>query len=272
MSVLDWLIPWQPSPAFMVLTATAAILYGLGARRRKPGLSRQIAFWTGLVLTYLAMQSRVDFYAEHAFVVHRAQHLVLHHLGPFLIVLAYPGVQWRSGMPLSWRVALRRIGRWPPIHGLLRVLLHPFVAVLLFVGLIYFWLWPSIQFMVMIDARLYELMNWSMVLDGLLFWWLVLDSRPKPPAWMAPGVRILTAAAAAMPQILIGAYITFTTKDLYPIYDLCGRVIPGMSAATDQYLGGLIIWIPGAMMTVLAGLLAFRHWVRLSSRGRLDKR
>ena len=64
-----------------------------------------------------------------------------------------------------------------------------------------------------------------------------------------------------LPQILLGAYVTFTRRDLYPIYSVCGRAFGGISPATDQYLGGLITWIPSSMMSVVAALIAMRNWI-----------
>jgi putative membrane protein len=149
------------------------------------------------------------------------------------------------------------------------VLFHPVVAVTLFVGLIYFWLLSPIHFKAMLDWRLYRVMNWSMVLDGLLFWWLVLDPRPAPPARLAPGRRILLVIAAIPPQILLGAYIFFTPHELYPIYSICGRAFTWISPMRDQQVGGLLLWIPGSMMSVIGALIALRHWLRLSARSRL---
>jgi putative membrane protein len=37
----------------------------------------------------------------------------------------------------------------------------------------------------------------------------------------------------------------------------------------DQQIGGLLLWIPGSMMSVIGALVALRHWMRLSARGRL---
>jgi putative membrane protein len=143
------------------------------------------------------------------------------------------------------------------------------VAVALFVGLIYFWLLSPIHFKAMLDYRLYRAMNWSMVIDGLMFWWLVLDSRPAPPARLAPGRRILVVIAAIPPQILLGAYIFFTPHELYPIYSICGRAFTWISPMRDQQIGGLLLWIPGSMMSVIGALVALRHWLRLSARSRL---
>ena len=139
------------------------------------------------------------------------------------------------------------------------MLQQPFLAAFLFVGLVYFWLIPPIHFRAMIDVRLYAVMNWSMVLDGLLFWCLVLDPRPKPPARISYGIRAALAFGVMFPQIVLGAVIAFSRRDLYPYYDLCGRLFPSIGALTDQRIGGIVIWIPPAMMSALAVLLVVNN-------------
>ena len=57
------------------------------------------------------------------------------------------------------------------------------------------------------------------------------------------------------PQIVLGAIIGFSSRDLYPYYDLCGRILPAIGAINDQHIGGIIIWIPPAMMSVIGMLL-----------------
>ena len=272
MNLLSWLIPWDFSPTAIAVIGAAAWLYLRGVRRRPCGFSRQFAFWAGLLLIYAALQTRLDYYAEREFFVHRFQHLLLHHLGPFLVMLAIPGPALRSGLPLRWRRAGSRLLRLAPVRMVCNALLNPWVAALLFFGVIDLWLWPSVHFLAMLDWRMYRLMNWSVTIDGLLFWWMVLDRRPKPPARLAPGARIVVSLAVALPQILVGAYVTFTRADLYPIYDLCGRAFAGISAQQSQTIGGLILWVPSAMMSAVGALVALRNWISLSSRGRLPQR
>ena len=272
---LRWWVPWEPSAIVVVVFALAVWLYWRGARR-SPATApwhRQLLFWLGLFIIYVSLHTHLDYYAEHEFFVNRLQQFGLQHLGPFMVVLAYPGAALRSGLPLRWRVRwLRPFARSAPWRGVSGFLLNPWIASFVFVGVMLFWLWPSVLFYAMLDWRLYRVMNWSMVLAGLLYWWLILDSRPKPPARLSPGMRVLVEMLVMVPLILAGAYITFTAKDLYPIYSLCGRAFNGITPATDQYLGGLILWIPGAMMSVLAAAVAFGHWLSLDSRGRLPSR
>jgi len=271
---LRWWVPWEPSVTAVVAFAGAAWLYWRGARRSPAGAprSRQLLFWLGLFTIYLSLHTHLDYYAEHEFFVNRLQQFGLQHLGPFLVVLAYPGVVLRRGLPLSWRVRwLRPLARSTPVRRIAGFFLNPWIASLLFVGVMLFWLWPSVLFYAMLDWRLYRVMNWSMVVAGLLYWWLILDHRPKPPARLSPGMRVLVEMLVMVPLIVAGAYITFTTVDLYPIYSLCGRAFNGITPATDQYLGGLILWIPGAGMSVLAAIIAFGHWLRLDAKGRLPR-
>ncbi len=273
MAILDWFIPWEFSPTVIVACALAALLYVRGVRHRPPGVARQLSFWVGLVLIYIGLQTRLDYFAEREFFIHRIQHLILHHLGPFLVALSLPGPVLRAGFSLRWRTrVLARIESSRVWRYAADVLFNPWVASILFFGIIYFWLWPSVHFVAMLDWRLYRVMNWSVTIDGLLFWWLVLDRRPCPPARLAPGVRVLVSLAVAVPQILIGALVTFARHDLYPIYDICGRAFPSVSSMSSQMIGGLVLWIPSAMMSVIAALVALRNWMSLSQRGRLPHR
>ncbi|MGA7777759.1 MAG: cytochrome c oxidase assembly protein [Paraburkholderia sp.] len=274
MNLLYWLDPWEPSPTVVIVMSITAILFLRGARKAKVSIARRVSFWFGLVALYIALHTRLDYFFEHEFFMHRAQHLVLHHLGPFFIALSYPGAALRAGIPFTWRQRFVRPAlQAAPVRIALDVLMHPVVACGLFVGLIYFWLLSPIHFVAMLDWRLYRVMNWSMVIDGLMFWWLVLDTRPAPPARLSPGRRVLVVIAAIPPQILLGAFIFFTSHELYSVYSICGRAFTWLSPMRDQQIGGLLLWIPGSMMSVIGALIAMRHWMRLSARGRLrDKR
>src|SRR5690625_7996279 len=96
----------------------------------------------------------------------------------------------------------------------------------------------------MIDCCLYRIMSRSLLISGYMYWNLILDLRPYPPAAMNPWGRVISPLITMTPQIAAGAYIAFTNHDLYPIFDLCGRAIPSITAVQDQAMGGLIIWVP----------------------------
>jgi putative membrane protein len=203
--------------------------------------------------------------------MHRLQQLLLHHVVPLVIVASCPGSVLRAGLPLSWRARLLRPARrswaWRAVSA---VLFNPTVATILFVAFILVWLVPSLQTLAMLDWRVYRFMNWSMIVSGFIYWWLVLDHRPHPPGRMVAGMRVLSPGITMSPQILAGAIITFSRHDMYPIFEVCGRAFT-FNVLTAQMIGGLIIWVPAATVESVGALLAMRHWLRLSRSGRIRR-
>ncbi|CAM9923630.1 unnamed protein product [Chrysoparadoxa australica] len=260
--LLPWESLWPLIAAFMLVLAI--YVRGLGRRSQLSDMPGALGFLTGLAMMYAVMQTHLDYLAQYMFFVHRGQHLVLHHLGPFLIALSAPSAVLAAGSPNWLRTAWQRLTGSLPARAIYRVVQQPVIAGLLFVGLIYFWLIPSVHFDAMLSARYYWLMNLSMAIDGLLFWWLMLDPRPPgaTPVTRGIGVRIAVLCAVMPPQILLGAWIALSRDVIFDVYAVCGRAWP-ISPMVDQQLGGLLTWIPAAMMSVLATLvllrLHFRH-------------
>jgi putative membrane protein len=269
--LLKWLVPWEFSWTFLAVFVAACVLYGRGCRRLRVSRGRRLTFWLGMAAMYLTLHTYLDFYAEHEFFMHRLQQLLLHHVVPLVIVASCPGSVLRAGLPLSWRVRLLRPARrswaWRAVSA---VLFNPTVATILFVAFILVWLVPSMQTLAMLDWRVYRFMNWSMIVSGFIYWWLVLDHRPHPPGRMVAGMRVLSPGITMSPQILAGAIITFSRHDMYPIFEICGRAFT-FNVLTAQMIGGLIIWVPAATVESVGALLAMRHWLRLSRSGRIRR-
>jgi putative membrane protein len=245
-----WL-PWEFSWPVYLATLLALFWYFRGLRNAaaedRPPRWRSISFVTGMGLIYVVLQTHVDYYAQHMFFVHRWAHFVLHHTGPFLIALGCAGPVIRAGMPQFLKPVIDN----RPVRAAMDILQNPVVAPVLFVGLLYFWLIPHVHTQVMLDIGLYNIMNWSMAINGIMFWTLIVDPRPAPPARLSPLIRGLLILVITLPQMLLGAILTLSQTDYYPVYKICGRVLP-FSALSDQHYGGLIIWLPGVMMSLLA--------------------
>ncbi|WP_150910718.1 cytochrome c oxidase assembly protein [Marinobacter halotolerans] len=260
MSWLEYLLPYDFSPLTVLSYMLLLGFYGVGLLRMqdedRPGALRIFAFVLGVMLCYAVMQTRFDYYAQYMFFVHRGQHLILHHIGPILIALSNPlpvMQYWYRKMSPGLKSALR------PVGWVYQVLQYPLMALFLFVGLIYFWLYPPIHFDAMLSRDLYWVMNWSMLLDGLLFWWLIFDPRStaNTPA-LGYGKRMLLLAAAGVLQMILGAWIVFSRDMVYDVYEVCGRAWP-LDPDIDQLVGGILTYIPPAMMSILGILLILRR-------------
>lgn len=256
-----WL-PWEFSWPEYLATALTFLWFARGLKLlpkdQHPPAWRLACFVVGVASFYIVLQTRIDYYAQHMFFVHRWAHFVLHHAGAFLIAMGMSGPVLWAGMPDF----LKPVVKSRPVQAVMNVLQNPVMAPFLFVGLLYFWLIPQIHTRVMLDANLYELMNWTMAINGVMFWSLILDSRGKPPARLSHLMRALLILVIELPQMVLGAILSLSEHDIYPVYTICGRVLD-MTALNDQHYGGLIIWLPGTL-TSFAAMIVVLVTMRLN--------
>lgn len=257
---------WPFTPDIVFGTLIAAVFYGAGLWRAPDTNTQQdkrlwhgVFFYAGLAAIFLALQSPIDTFSEHVFALHQVQHLLLHSLGPMLLMLAVPERPLIAGMP-KW---LRRHVLIPVITGrairaAFSFLSRPAAATFLYVGSLYFWQIPGYHEMTLLDESVHYLMHLSMLFTGLLFFRSIFDPRPAPLG-TGYGARLVMLCAAIAGNILIGAFITFKSAVLYPAYDTLGRLW-NLNALTDELLGGIVIWIPSSMMCVVAALIVIRSW------------
>jgi putative membrane protein len=247
--------PWEFSAVEYLSLSIATLWFFQGLARtpagQRPKAGRRAAFLAGVGSVYLVLQTRYDYWAQHLFLLNRVQHVVMHHLGPFFIALGGVGEVIDRGMP-GWA---RRAVRSRAVAAAMRVLQQPVVAGVLFIGSFFFWLIPPVHFRAMIDDRLYQVMNWTMVVDGILFWVLVLDLRPRPPARTSYAARLTLVIVAMVLQTALGALLAVWPTDLYAYYDLCGRLFPSIGELADQHFGGVVIWIPTGFFSMGALVL-----------------
>jgi putative membrane protein len=259
---LPFFLPWEFSWPIYLATALTLWWFFRGLKilpkAQHPPLWRSICFVAGVASFWIVLETRIDYYAQHMFFVHRWAHFVLHHFGAFFIALGMSGPVLWAGIPGF----LKPIFASRPVQGTVAFLQHPVMAPFLFVGLLYLWLIPELHTRVMLDAHLYELMNWTMAINGVMFWSLILDSRAKPPARLSHLMRAALILVIELPQMVLGAILSLTERDIYPVYTICGRVMD-MTALNDQHYGGLIIWLPGTL-TSFAAMIVVLVTMRLN--------
>ena len=131
------------------------------------------------------------------FFLNRIQAVTLGMAAPFGIAIGWMPDVLRRGAP-SWlgrrfdAIAATRTAKF---------LCHLGPASVLFLLTTDIWLIPPVHFAAMINPTLYAVMNLSCLAGGLLFWLVVLDPRPKPPARFSYLARAAAGFLVMFPQI-----------------------------------------------------------------------
>ncbi len=255
---------WSFDPLILGLSALAFYCFIAGVMRRAKGGRevgpwRQLAFPAGLLLVVAALQSPLDAMADHAFWAHQIQHMLLRVSGPLLMLAAAPQGVIVAGMPRplrKWLIApivrsgpLRTFGRW---------ISAPIPATLIFIASLYVWEIPALHDAALLNDALHYVMHVTMLLAGILFFWVIFDRR-DPPAAAAHGARMLMLAAAGLTQIAIGALTTLKQAIYYPAYDVVGRLWD-IAPLVDETTGGFLMWAPTCMMYLLAVFVVVYRW------------
>lgn len=242
---------WEPS-----VIAGCAGLLGLHFWRVPASAWRRLSFAAGTLVLFLSLCSPLDALGDdYLFSAHMAQHLLLILIVPPLLLFGIPEVEARRWM------------RVPRIAAAERVLGAPWPAWLAAIGTMTLWHLPALYNFALAHEPVHILQHLSFLVTATMFWWPVLG--PLPERRMAPGVSILYLFAAVAENSALGIVITFMRLGHYPAYlhpdDELGALSLirdgwGISAAEDQRLGGLLMWIPGCSVYFVAILGILAHW------------
>jgi len=63
-----------------------------------------------------------------------------------------------------------------------------------------------------------------------------------------------------LPMVVVSIFISMADTVLYPYYAAAPRVWTILTAHADQHLGGLIMWIPGGLVFLVAISVVFFRW------------
>ena len=252
----------NPIPSFGLILAAYLYLTGLSRWHRPTHpISRwqRVSFFAGLVVVFIALQSPIDPIAEHMFSFHQLQHILIRMVAPLLILGGAPLTPMLRGLP-PW--ALQGVVR--PIVGnsLARSayyrLTNPVVATIIFLGVLYLWQVPVSMNLALRNDVVHEFMHLTMMFSGFLFYWLVIDPKPHRSR-LHYGLRVLYLGLIVIPNTMLGVALVFARAPIYSAYVEAGQLF-GMSIMTDQQLGGLLLWVPGDMMSILAAGVVMVLW------------
>ncbi|HZZ92953.1 MAG TPA: cytochrome c oxidase assembly protein [Usitatibacter sp.] len=245
-----------------LLLATSLGLYALGLSRlwKRAGAGRGITrgqalrFALGWLALYVALLSPVDAGGDTLFCVHMVQHELLMVVAAPLLVLGRPLEAWAWGLPPAWRPRLARVAR---VRGLARAwnaITEPVGAWCVHFVALWAWHVPRFFEAALESESVHVLQHASFLASALLFWWAVFGRGVKRP----DGASMAMLFTTMMHTSALGALLTFAPTPWYSHY--VGTVL--LSPVEDQQLGGLVMWVPGGVSYLVAGLSIVAAWLR----------
>ena len=251
-----WLTQWNWEPSILIGTVliTGFYLYAIGPLRKRyfpdePVKTGQtVSFLLGILFMFLSLVSPLDELGDsYLFSAHMVQHLVLTVVGPPLLVIGTPG--WFIKPLVRNKVAFR----------VAKALTYPAVAFVLYN--VDFWLWhaPPLYNATLENQNIHILEHLTFIVFGILNWWPIFSQSKDLPR-LSIGGQVLYLFLSGMPSVLLGAGLTFSPP-LYAPYIAAPRVW-GISAATDQQLGGLIMWVPVSISYIVVMSVLFIRWMQ----------
>jgi cytochrome c oxidase assembly factor CtaG len=236
--------------------------------RSRPRLPwwRAVSFYAGLITLFVALVSPIASLAHELFLVHMVQHLLMIMVGIPLVLLGAPGLPLLQGMPRPVRGEIvRPLARQRWLRGVMRLLTNPLVALAAYVALLTLWHLPPLYDYALVHRWAHELEHVTFLAIGALFWGQVIDPVP----WRAPlahPLRIVYLFVATAHNTILGGILSFAEGPLYTYYVQRADRLFGVSAAADQQWGGIIMWVPGGMVHLLAISVVFALWLASEDR------
>lgn len=248
---------WNLEPWLVVLLVLSLALYGMGAARlwRHAGMGRGVsraqaaAFALGWLALVAALCSPLDWLGTQLFSAHMVQHEVLMLVAAPLLVIGRPLGAWTWAFAPRHRHLLGRATHWSWLVAAWSALTRPVAAWSLHALALWAWHIPAFFDAALHSEGLHVLQHASFLGTALLFWWAVLGSAGR-----SRGFAMVYLFTTMMHTAALGALLTFAPTAWYPAYAASAAAF-GLEAVEDQQLGGLVMWVPGGMAYLVAGLV-----------------
>jgi putative membrane protein len=254
------LAAWSLDPS-LVYVAAAAVLYLLGSRGTwRPAPLHATAFFAGLLVIVIALNSPIDVYADQLFWVHMIQHILLLTVAPPLILLGRPWPRMWRALPLGPRTEVARTVARSSWTSPLRALTRPLPAWILFNLTLVAWHIPAAYDATLTSGTVHALEHAMLFFTGLLFWAWVIDAGPLRPRLAWPQ-RIAYTAGAMVVGWLLAITLVLVPHPLYSYYANLASRPGGISALTDQQLAAGVMWVLGSVAYTVTFLVGFYRWL-----------
>ena len=244
------------------LLLIGAVFYARGILRlwRKAGVGHGIrrlelvSFALGWASLAIALLSPIDTVAERSFAIHMVQHELLMIVAAPLIVLGRPLETLLWGVPRQVRRAAAAVARTSAVQKLWQPVTSPVGAWSVHALALWIWHAPILFALALTSFGWHVAQHTCFFASALGFWWSVFGGGART----ADARSIASLFTTMLHTSALGALLTFAPSAWYP---LDAAPAFGLTALEDQQLGGLVMWVPGSLAYMIAGLAVVRRWL-----------
>ena len=235
---------WQADVDTTVVIPALSLLYLFAVGRYGASRRHVVCFAVAMLLLAVAFWTPLHHLGLHYLLLaHLLQNVILAEWAPLFAVL---------GISSGMAAALAR-------HGVWRVLVHPAVALPLWLANYFAWHVPAVY-----DAAL-EQQSWLIHLEhacyfgtGILVWWPLVQDAPRR---LPSGARSAYAFAAFVLASPLGLLLALLPKPIYSFYEHARPRVFGLSPLADQEIAGVTMASEQAVILFVVFLYWFRRFL-----------
>ncbi len=271
------LADWTLEPTVIIGLAVAALLYGRGViYSRQHGQTTRLhwwhvlAFYGGLLVIFIALESALDDYAEQLLWAHMIQHELLMMVAPLLLLLGMPTLPLWRAVPLSarrsslqWLMQRRDTRRL--VHMIGRIFSAPAVCWGIFIVIIYVWHLPALYDAALGNTTIHAFQHLCFIWAGLFFWSQVIPWRPGRPRLSYPR-RAAYLILGGLASNLLDTVFMFSTGVIYPYYAALPREPGAITVLEDQHIAGAIMSVSGTVIITVMVMVMIGLWLQATER------
>ena len=248
---------WSFDPSLLIIAWLSYVYFaGLKKYRRKQkhfyATWRIVCFSSGFLTLIIALASPLDHLSSEYFAAHMVQHILIVMLAAPLFLLGLPTYPIISGTQKHFPKTVITLLHFKPYRTLFTFCTKPLIAIIIYLAIFWGWHLPWLYNLALTSELAHYLQHFLFFASGLLIWYSLVDPRGRNFFYL---LRLLWILLLTFANSILSALLVFTPEPYYKYFDTAQNSV--FDSLNDQKIGGLIMWLVGNMMFLLALVIIF---------------